>query len=224
VEEKRRQIRELEDDRSHRLAEAKSQLSGLQATYTAAHPSVVAAQGRVDSLTAEPPQVTQLKHEERQLLSQIADATEKATGMAPGSARTSSVPIVRAPTDPADRLHMSADSLSVSDPVAGIALSNLQGTIRKYEDYLDRIGAAKLKLDVAKAAFKYRYAIFKPAEVPDRPNRGNPVLVIVAGIFLGLIFTVAGPVVADLASGRFIEPWQVKRRLGLPLLGEVTKP
>jgi uncharacterized protein involved in exopolysaccharide biosynthesis len=224
VEEKRRQIRELEDDRSRRLAELKNQLAGLQATYTPAHPSVVAVQGRIEALSAEPAQVTQLKNEERQLLSQIADATEKAAGIAPGSIGRSNVSVVRAPSDAADRLHMSADSLSVNDPVAGLALSNLQGTIRAYEDFLDRVGAAKLKLDVAKAAFKYRYAIFKPAEIPDRPNRGNPVLLMVAGVFLGLLLTVAGPVVADLASGRFIEPWQVKKRLGLPLLGEVTKP
>jgi hypothetical protein len=41
---------------------------------------------------------------------------------------------------------------------------------------------------------------------------------------LGILLAICGPATIDLMRGRFIEPWQVKRRLDLPVLGEINPP
>jgi uncharacterized membrane protein YcjF (UPF0283 family) len=44
------------------------------------------------------------------------------------------------------------------------------------------------------------------------------------GLGLGILLAILGTAAMDLARGRFIEPWQVKRRLDLPVLGEASPP
>ncbi len=105
-----------------------------------------------------------------------------------------------------------------------MALSKLQNRIRKYEDFMDQISLAKLQLDLAKNAFKYRYGIYKPAEVPTKPKYPVALFFGVGGTILAAILAAVVAALVDILSGRFVEPWQVRRRLSLPMLGEVIRP
>jgi capsular polysaccharide biosynthesis protein len=66
--------------------------------------------------------------------------------------------------------------------------------------------------------------VVHPAEVPRSPKKPNVPLLIFGGILASLFLAVAAAAIADLAGGKLIEPWQVRRQLRLPLLGEVDPP
>jgi uncharacterized protein involved in exopolysaccharide biosynthesis len=84
-----------------------------------------------------------------------------------------------------------------------------------------RIDSARIEQDTARAAFKYRYSVVRPASVPRKPEKPNvPVLIaaaVIAALFLGLVVGA----LRDFTSGRLVEPWQVERALGLQVLSKV---
>ena len=59
----------------------------------------------------------------------------------------------------------------------------LQQSAQKYADLETRIDGAKIELDIAKTAHKYRFSIVRPAEVSKRPHKPNPV-----ALFAGVVF------------------------------------
>ncbi|HEX9295873.1 MAG TPA: hypothetical protein VF881_08555 [Polyangiaceae bacterium] len=224
LEEKKQQIKDLQDERRKHLAELRAQMAGMTGTLTPSHPSVVSLQRKIDALSDEPANLTALKNEERGLLNELAAATGgKAGGASRPSAAIGGGPSLlgasRSSSTPASK-----QDLEIADPASAMALSKLQNRIRKYEDYMDQISAAKLQLDLARNAFKYRYAIYKPAELPTRPRFPIRALLVFGGALFGLMLAFGGAAAMDLVSGRFVEPWQVRRRLSLPVLGEVGSP
>jgi uncharacterized protein involved in exopolysaccharide biosynthesis len=86
-----------------------------------------------------------------------------------------------------------------------------------------RIDSARIELNTALAATKYRFANVSPAEVPRRPTKPSVPLIVLGGLVLSILLGVAVPAVKDLTSDRLIEPWQA-RRLPIPVLAEVKKP
>jgi hypothetical protein len=218
LEEKRRQVRDVQDDRNRRLAELRSQLAGLLSTYTPAHPSVASVQSKIDALSKEPAVLAQLEADERHLLAQLAlpAAEAQTTG-------GSTMQIATAPKASEAAKALSPEALSIVAPEAAVALGGLQSRIKKYEELMDRISAAKLDLAIADKAFKYRYAIFRPAETPKHAVRGSPGAVLTVGLVLGAIFAMLAAVAKDLSGGRVVEAWQLEKKLGLRLLGEAAE-
>jgi len=226
LDEKKQQIRETEEDRRRQLTEAKTQMAGLLGTYTPSHPAVTALQRKIDTLSEEPANLVALKNEERAMLAQIAAATGAKADAAKAAARAGGpTPVfVATATGTKSTLPLTKQDLEVSDPASAMALSKMQNRIHKYEEFMDQISAAKLQLDLARNAFKYRYSTYKPAEVPSKPKRPVQLLLGSAGALLGLLLALGVSAGVDLASGMFIETWQVRRRLSLPVLGEVLRP
>jgi capsular polysaccharide biosynthesis protein len=91
--------------------------------------------------------------------------------------------------------------------------------LNQLESVLERIDGARIEMAVSQAAFKYRYTIVRPAEVPRRPSRPNLQAIIAAGAFGSLLLAVVAAVTRDLLSNRILEAWQIERQLGLPILG-----
>jgi len=90
-----------------------------------------------------------------------------------------------------------------------------------YNSFLDRIEGARLELDSARAASKYRYSIIVPPQKPRGPVKPKPPLVLGASLIAGLALALLSTSLKDLHSRRLLEGWQVERMLQLPLLGEV---
>jgi hypothetical protein len=86
---------------------------------------------------------------------------------------------------------------------------------------MDRVDAARIELHAAQAAFKYRYTVVDPPEIPKEAKRPDRVLLSVGGLFLGAVLAVFAAAARDLAGGRFVEAWQVRRLLGVPVLAEI---
>ena len=107
------------------------------------------------------------------------------------------------------------------DPAITVARSQLAMATSRYQDILMRIDAARIELDTARAAFKYRYTVVSPAQTPRNPIAPNVPLIVMAGLLAGLVFAFLTSTLLDLRRGRVVEGWQIEKRLKIPLLAQV---
>jgi uncharacterized protein involved in exopolysaccharide biosynthesis len=236
-------IKAIEDVRARRLADLNRQLSEALVTLAPAHPTVLALRQSIDQASQDPPELVQLLSDERAIEAQIAAASTPSTAAA-GAGTASAPPATTAVTatrpavvaqpgaPPAAGTPMTNTSsaalarlgaaLPNEDPATAVARQKLQDATLKYDEIMARIESARIELDVSRAAFKYKFSIVRPPEVPLKPTKPNVAVLVLAGLFLSLLLGLGGAAAADLMGGRFIEPWQVQRKLKIPLLGEVT--
>ena len=214
---KRSAIQAIEDPWQRRVVDLKGQLATLRLTYASAHPSVIALEERIRQASVEPPDLTALKREEGGLLAQIRQFSpgDGKIGEAQGPLLGSVVAVREAAAEPAPPRDDSPELVSVR--------ARLLAAVQKYEDLRDRIDSARLEINTARAAFKYRYAIVAPAEVPKKPVKPSVPLIVLGGLVLGILLAFLAAAAKDFRSDRFIETWQIQR-LPIPLLAEVKTP
>lgn len=223
LDEKRRAIRALDEPRQQKLAQLNARLARLQLTYTDAHPAVVQVQSEIDEAKVESPELVALKREEQALVARLSDMA------APEPARRAAQlvprPIAAPVTAPAGGTSLVVDvSPRDDEPELASAKAKLLASTRRYEDLLDRVDAARIELTTAQAAFKYRYTVVEPPEVPKEPKGMKSYVLYAAGVVLSGFLCIFAAVVKDLGAGHFVEAWRVRRRLGIPILAEVDQP
>ena len=207
-----------ESERAQRLNALQARLAELRLTRGAAHPDVVSAQQALAALAVEPPELVAHRAAERRLASQTAaSGGEPPTAMqSPARAEAGYAPaLVARPTAPADTLE---------DPRLTYARSRLKIAVADYEDLLDRLEGARIELETARAAFKYRYTVITPAQLPTHLARPNVTIIVGGGVVLAAALALFAVIIVDLGGGRLVEGWQVERFVGLPVLGEATRP
>jgi uncharacterized protein involved in exopolysaccharide biosynthesis len=208
---KRRALSDLEEFRQRRAEELQAQLSKLQATYADQHPDVVSARQNLEALSGPSPQINALHDEVLALEKEIVRR-----GGQVGDQLRESVPLAITESE----LSFSLPSQEQEDPRLEYERGQLRLLLRQYTSLLERIQGARMELDTVKAAFKYRYTVITPPQLPKKPFRPNPLLVLVAGLIGGVSFGVFAAVLVDLRSGRILERWQIERGLGIPVLAE----
>jgi peptidoglycan hydrolase CwlO-like protein len=226
LEAKRRTISELEDYRSRRLLEMQNKLQELQGKYTQAHPAILDTRQNIATLSQPSPQVAALKSEVAGIEADIKrrgallDGTVGAAGgvmgtrsMVEGGSATSE-PL---PSDIMSLLQESDDEL---DPAVG---AQFRYAIDKYMSLRGQIGSARVDLDTAQAAFKYRYKVVVPSEVPSKATKPKVPGIIGGGLFASLVLGLIVALLAELRAGKIVETWQVQQ-IALPLLGELKFP
>jgi uncharacterized protein involved in exopolysaccharide biosynthesis len=213
---KQQGISDLEGARTRRLADLTARLTELRKSFGPAHPDVVLTQEGITALAGDSPQLTNLRNEESQLRARL-----QALGAAPN--RT---PVANA-SEPSrarvvlSRLRSRPDSLE--DPRVTYARSRLKIAIANYEDLLDREEGARIELETARAAFKYRFSIITPPEIPDHPATPNIPRLLIVGFFLAFVLAFFVTTAMDILGGRIVEAWQVREMLGLPVFGEIGR-
>jgi uncharacterized protein involved in exopolysaccharide biosynthesis len=213
---RRAAIADLESARKQRILTVQTQLADMRKNYGPAHPEVQAAEQLLATLIPDSPQLSALRAEERQMVDRLTALGAPDTP--PATPSTSEAAIARAALERLARQR--ADTLG--DPRATYAQSQLKMVVGTYEDLLDRLQSANIELETARAAFKYRYNVVLPAQLPKKPVKPKVPLLIVGGMIFAVMCGVFAAVVLDVASGRVLEAWQVEQQLGLPVLGEVT--
>ncbi len=207
LEAKERAVRDVEDFRRRRLAELQSQLDEKRAVYSDSYPAVASLREDIASLSRESPQIVELRAEERKLR---ADYAARA-----GSDRAAAVSALTAL--PAARLALT--------PLAEGTLVDQSERVRdarlRYQQMVERLNAAQLDLDAARSAFKYRYQIIWPAELPRKPFSPNPVKILGGGAVAALFMALFAAAMLDLARGRVVERWQIERKLAIPVIAEL---
>lgn len=205
LEAKERAIRDMEELRRRRLFDLQAQLAEKRGIYSDAYPSIVALRQEIEALGKESPQVAALRDEERKLredyLSRVAADARTRTDHARSQASVRSV-----------------------NPLLVEQNERVRDARLKYQQMVDRLNAAQLDLDTARAAFKYRYSVVWPAQVPKKPVSPNVPKIGGVGLLLSIVAAVLASALPDLLSRRVFEPWQVDRLLGVPVLGRIRSP
>ncbi len=213
LEDKRAQIRAVQEPWQRNLGDLRAKLADTRQTLGDAHPSVIVLQAQIASSSVEPPRLAELRTEESALLAHLEALPPVASAPLPSPVAHPSVARRETAVVPQEE-----------PPELVEARSALRTVLGKYEEVQDRIDAARMELATAQSAFKYRYQVVLPPEVPRRPVRPSMPLVWGGGSVLAVLLAFASAIVRDLVGGRFVDRVQVLRRLKVPLLAEVNDP
>lgn len=221
LDEKRDEIKRVEDARRQTLDDLNAQLAEALKTLAPAHPKVIELQRRIEDASQPSPEIAKLRAEERALLTELANAPTASLASKTAPAVASSAPAL-APTARAGKDDPAAEVAKLQeDPSWMLAKSKLVNATTKYEDLMGRIDSAHIELDVQRAAFKYRYIVVRPPELPKKPTKPKVPLIIVGGFLAALVLSLGAAAAKDLASGVLLESWQVSRRFKVSVLGRV---
>ncbi len=210
IDAKRRAINELDDFRRRRLAELQNELTQKRAVYADAHPVVAQVLQSIAALQEDSPQLTALRKEARGLQDEYDKLSPRRSEGAFGGGRE--LAARRKAPDPLE-----------PDVQDEYSRTRLRFAMEKYDTLLDRLNSARIELDTARAAFKYRYTIVRPPQLPKRPIKPKVPVVLGGGMLVATLLAVIAAALADLRSGRILETWQVEQTLGLEVLGELPR-
>jgi uncharacterized protein involved in exopolysaccharide biosynthesis len=229
---RRQEIATMEAERQRQLSELQGQLARMMTVYTPAHPSVLSLQQNIAALTRDSPQLAALKlqadgleteHQKRIAavaeLQQIEQLKTEFSNRAQSAAQAPRQRILRVPGETTDPLPQT-DAPGTRE-VSDFASIRLRLELNQLESVLERTDGARIELAVSDAAFKYRYNVIRPPQVPKDPKSPNFKLIVIAGLFGSILLALSATMVKDLLSDRIFERWQVERRLGLPVLGSL---
>jgi uncharacterized protein involved in exopolysaccharide biosynthesis len=211
----RRTISDLEQFRNRRLAEMQATLADQRNVYGPEHPQIANTLQLIRALQADSPQLTQLRREEQELHDKLVGMGADAN--AAGPAASADPILATAALRSLDRLR--TDSLVGEKQQYSRA--RLRMSLRSYDDLLERIDAARIELQTTRAAYKYRYGVLMPPQVPTGPVKPKPILLIAGGLVLATMLGIFVALGLDIATGRILERWQIERALGLRVLGDV---
>jgi uncharacterized protein involved in exopolysaccharide biosynthesis len=216
---KRRALDDLEEFRAKRLVELNSQLAEQRVQYADKHPVILETVQRIDAMTEASPQMLQLRADLAELVAEFhrkggqnLDAlVEPARRAAPSRSARPAGP------EPVAKLDLS------EDPEVEFARNTLRVASATAEELKLRIDSARIEQDTARAAFKYRYSVIRPASLPRKPLSPDFERLALATLALALLFGLLAGACLEWWRGTLAEAWQVEAQLGLPVLSEVKE-
>jgi|GEM_PF-207087 len=222
---KRRLIQDLEEFRQRRLAELTGQLERQKALHAPSHPAIVNLEQTIFALSRESPKLVELHKEEQELLADYRKRgghTEDTAGRGTLKPRLA-LPEAAKPSLP-QTVAIKRERPAANDDLSlEYAKTRLSTALSKYDGLLERIDAARIELDTARAAFKHRYSVIKPPQVPYRAVKPSVKTVIAGGFMAALALAVFAAIAAELRAGRISARWQVERLLNMRIVAEVQK-
>ena len=216
---KEQTIADISTSRSQRLTGLQTSLTELRTRYGAEHPEIKATEENIKSLSQPSPQLDELRSEEAGLRKRLTDMGVRGGVFAPATQASFDQMYAAEALERLSRVN--ADSQET--PEVTYARSKLKIATSAYEELLGRLEGARIELETARAAFKYRYVVITPARVPRSAIKPKVPLLIVGGLILAVAASLFAAMALDFGGGRVLEPWQVDRQLGVPVLAEVRR-
>lgn len=203
------QIAVLQEAKIRREAELSQELIQKRQTLAEAHPEIIALKQTIEATRADSPQLTKLRAEERDIMNEVT-ARQRAAAEARAH-------------DPKPAVRVVAAAPPVEAPVIGATKSAQDAQVqfdaftKQYSDQVNQLDEARRGLHFNEFAFKNRYKVVHPAEIPVGPKRPVGIIAIAIGILATIASVLAAAGLADRFSGIFFEPRDVRDRLGLPV-------
>jgi hypothetical protein len=195
---KRRAIADLEEFWRRHMVELQTKLAEQRAIYSENHPIVLDLQRSIESFRRDSPQLATLRQEEADLRRRLSAYSDDPL---PDPAGGPSIP---------PELFRDAGT---EDASVEYARAQLRYAVQQHAAMRERIATARIDLDTARAAFKYRYAVIAPPQVPRGPIKPKAPLVMVAAVLAGLVLALLATTAADVRAGVVLERWQVEELL-----------
>ncbi len=179
---KRRAVTGARGIRRKRIAELQGELESRRRPYTEVHPAIVDLKSAIQAASKESPPASKLRGDLRELEGEFSTLGGAAKAADPDAVPTprigsggtwSSTGAARHKLS-GDVIRIEQGSAEERDPEIEYARSKLKSSITAYQALEDKIQRARIDLDTAEAAFKYRYTVVAPPEVPrglDVPER-----------------------------------------------------
>jgi uncharacterized protein involved in exopolysaccharide biosynthesis len=201
---KQQAVADIEEYRRRKVAELRAQLAQEQTLYGQDYPSLVTLKQSIEALSQPSSQLASLRDEQRAL----EEEYRRRYGHLPRSIADGVLP-----GEPLFDLQR--------DDAADAIQSRLKRATLEYQAMLERIGSARIELEIARSAFKYRYSVLWPAQVPKTPYGPSAAKVLGGGAVFSLLLAIAIITAFDLLCGRIVESRQVEQKLGLRVLGQI---
>jgi uncharacterized protein involved in exopolysaccharide biosynthesis len=222
LESKQQDLAELEDGRRQQLSELQAQLAKDLTIYTENHPAIVNLRQTIASISRGSSQMTALRQETIALEAQYAAALANERAAPP-----TGEPMIHAADVPVGADGRDArEPVDVRDPLdddANPEVMRLKGELGELADIRARLESARIELATSRAAFKYRYTVVRPAQVPRRPSKPNVPAVLIAGVLGAFLLALAAPIGAELLGRELGEPGRMPREIGtVPLASGVS--
>lgn len=214
---KKRALADLEDFRSRRVTELTAQLQEQKVQYADQHPIVLDTMQRIEALKQDSPQMTQVKGDIESVIAEYKRKGGKDPDSLVEPARPSSAPQRRTQQT---QVALSSAELA-DDPLVEFSRNNLRVAAAKYEELMMRIDGARIEQDTARAAFKYRYSVVRPASVPKKPIKPDATILAIASLMAAFFLALMSGAIRDWSRGMLVEAWQVERSLNLKVLSQV---
>lgn len=215
---KKRALDDLEDSRARRVTELTAQLQEQRIQYADQHPIVLDMEQRLRAVQKDSPQINALKMD----IDTLTDEYKRKGGDNPDA--------LVEPRRAATPRRISGGDTTLSnaelseDPMVEFARNNLRVAAAKYEELMMRVDGARIEQDTARAAFKYRYSVVRPASVPKKPIKPNVALLVGLTFFIALALSTVVGAALDWSRGVVVEAWQLESALGLKVLSQVKLP
>jgi uncharacterized protein involved in exopolysaccharide biosynthesis len=229
IDAKQKALDELESFRQQRIQQLQTKLEEERGVYTDEHPIVADTKQALSAASQESPQARQLKGELKRLRSDY-DSLHATTESDLGKKETKEhaerrlLPFPSSGKLTNDALRIEQEVSDDRDPEVELARSKLRFAVENYQSLADRLQKTRIDLDTAEAAFKYRYTVVTPPEVPRGPISPKSTMILAAAVVFGLVFGVISAFISDVRKGTLYERWQVEQALSLPVLTEFRLP
>lgn len=205
------------ENRKAQLAQLRTRLDQEKAIYSSNHPVVVELDQRIDALEKDSPTLISLKADEAELQKEF----ERKGGTKEMNVEGTPTPSTRSGAGNLESVLSAVSPDLVNDPSVQVAQDQLRFALARYQELLMRVEAARIELDTARAAFKYRFNLVQPAQTPRKPSAPNVMMILMGGFIGALGMAVFIAVALDVWRRRLIEPWQVEQALKIPVLARV---
>lgn len=197
-----RAIGDVEEIRRRRQTDLQSQLDAQRAVLSDLHPNIITLKQDIAALSKDSPQIALLREEARKL------RQDYVTRQAMDPRRREARPAA------AGYAHRAAFAGPVEENER-VRLARFQ-----YQQMNDRLNVAMLERDAAGAAFKYRYVVSWPAELPRNPATPSALRILGLGLLGAVLLSLLVVSALELRRGRIVQRWQILLLLGLPILAE----
>ena len=199
---KERAISDVEEIRRRRLTELQTQLDAQRAILSDVHPLILTLRQDIAALSKDSPQIAALREEARKIRQDFAARLNSEGHRKPTMAPATSAPYRAGPTVPVEENE------------------RVRQARFQYQQMSDRLNTAQLERDAAGAAFKYRYVVSWPAELPRNPASPSAAKILGLGLLGAILLGIGAATALELRRGRIVQRWQIVELLGLPILAD----
>lgn len=196
---------ELEAARQGRIAHLKQEKAARAATLGSSHPEMIAIDFQLKDAEKDTSDLIDARAKKAAADAEVADLSSKAGVVIPKVTRST------------------APSLAPTKKVDELTMQKITAAREEYNRKKDALDNENLKLRVAEAAFKSKYQITRPPEVPMAPKKPVSLMVGLGGALATILLMLALATLRDRSVGIFFEAKQVRDRLRLPVLGDIRE-